>query len=143
MADEPDDDSELEADADQLVSDQPTVDAASPQTLRGEKARIRKENAESTVFWSRVVLSDPVGRREVWRLLQDAHTFETRFACGPNGFPQGDATWFHAGEQDFGLRLYQKLLALDPVLVMTMHKENDPRFMPPRPKRARRAQAGE
>lgn len=141
MADEPDGD-EFEDDADQLASEQPTVDAGNRQTLRGQKAGIAKEKAEGVVFW-RAVLTDSIGRCEVWRLLQDAHTFETRFACGPNGFPQPEGTWFQAGQQDFGLRLYQKLLALDPVLVMTMHRENDPRFMPPAPKRQRRSQAGE
>jgi hypothetical protein len=93
-------------------------------------ARQRKEGEE---FW-RKVLDSEIGRREVWNLLSDAHAFDTRFACGPNGFPQPEHTWFLAGGQDFGQRLYQKLLVIDLANVTTMHIEHDPRFVKPKPR---------
>ena len=99
-------------------------------------ARARKENAvelerrETEEFW-KAVFASPVGRREVWQLLQSCHTFEERFACGPNGFPQPEATWFHAGEQSFGLRLYQKLMRLDRAGLGIMHDEYDSAFIKP------------
>jgi hypothetical protein len=78
----------------------PQDNAGSGRELRRKRTRSRAELKESEEFWQRV-FADPVGRREVWRLLQAGHCFEERFACGPNGFPQTEATWFHAGEQAF------------------------------------------
>lgn len=103
-------------------------DAADLKTAEKLKRRLRKEAREAQAFW-RGVLADQIGRREVWRLLRDAHVFETRFACGPNGFPQPEATWFHAGEQDFGQRLYRALLRMDLAGVTAMHREHDQDFV--------------
>jgi hypothetical protein len=116
-------------------ADQETVDAANPARLRDRRKRevIEKENSDN--FWRRV-LSDPVGRKEVWKLLQAGHAFEERFACGPNGFPQTEATWFQAGEQAFVLRIYQSLLVLDRDAIALMHDEYDHRFGRRKPKRA-------
>ncbi len=127
----PDDDFDDGQDA-----EQETVDAANPARLRDRRRRadIEQENAER--FW-RAVLSDPTGRRELWKIIQAGHAFEERFACGPNGFPQPEATWFQAGEQAFALRLYQGWLALDPEAVILMHREHDHRFKPKKqPKKA-------
>lgn len=100
---------------------------------------IRREQAET--FWKQI-FANPVGRREMWALLQQTHPFETRFACSPTGFPQPEATWFHAGEQDFGLRLYHSWMALDPEGVMSMQREFDPRFQKrDGPKRKARGQS--
>lgn len=120
-----------------LPSAQPTVDAARPVSVRRqrEKANLAEENAQK--FWQRV-FADPVGRREMWNILQEAHTFNERFACGPNGFPQVEATFFHAGEQAFGLRLYQSWMLMDRAGVMLMHDEHDVRFIKPKPKRGKR-----
>lgn len=126
----PDDDDELEP----LPSDQPTVDAASVRTLRKRITKRELRQRESDGFW-RLVLGSTVGRRELWGLLAAAHTFDTVFACGPTGFPQSEATWFKAGEQQFGLRLYQSWLRLSPELVALMHAENDVRFAQPKSKR--------
>ena len=90
-----------------------------------EKARLRE--LEVLEFW-KAIMGHPTGRGIVWGLLQDAGTFEERFATGPNGFPQVEATWFHAGQQAFGLRLYQYLLKTVRSEIATMHDELDPRF---------------
>jgi hypothetical protein len=112
------------------VSDDPEVETPDAGSRSGvnkarEKARLRE--LETLEFW-RAIMGHPTGRGIVWGLLQDAGTFEERFATGPNGFPQVEATWFHAGQQAFGLRLYLHLLKIVRSEVATMHDELDPRF---------------
>ena len=104
-----------------------TEDASSKKRYRKSVREQKKTEMEAGDFW-RQVLAHPVGRREIWKLLSDAHAFNTEFACGPNGFPQVQATWFKAGEQGFGLRFYHSLLVHDRDGVFLMHDEYDPRF---------------
>lgn len=85
-------------------------------------------------FWKRV-LSEEVGREVMWEVLQGMHAFDTRFATGPNGFPQPEATWFAAGEQAAGWRLYDALRKADFEAVHVMHLEHDPYFEEKRRKR--------
>lgn len=93
--------------------------------------------AEAKFFWAQV-LGHPIGRREIWRLLEAMHPFETKFACGPNGFPQKEASWHALGEQQLGLRFYHSLLQLDRAGTLLMQDEHDPRFAKPeKPKRQR------
>lgn len=123
MNDEPDDQHD-----DGDGSDRPQIEnAASPKAQRRRKLTAKLRQREHEQFW-RAVLASETGRREIWGLLASAHTFEERFACGPNGFPQVEATYFHAGEQAFGQRFYQTLLILDLEGVRAMHAENDHRF---------------
>ncbi len=119
-----DEDDELPLDLDEPEA---TEDAGSPKRVRSKKQRLELAKREADRFW-RDVFANPVGRQEMWKLLQGCHTFEERFACGPNGFPQTEATWFEAGQQSFGLRLYQTWLARDPLAVAAMHREHDGRF---------------
>lgn len=128
----PDDDQESEVDA-----LQPTVSAADPAGKRRQETRIKREVREAREFWQSVFAS-PVGRREMWGILQAGHAFEERFACGPNGFPQPEATWFHAGEQAFVQRLGMSWSVLDRAGYFLMLDEHDPRFAKPRPPRKRR-----
>lgn len=130
MSDEPDTDDELEAGAEGQDGDQPPAndDAASPKQLRNKERRLAREARETQEFWSSV-FATPVGRREMWKLLTSAHTFDERFACGPNGFPQPEATWFQAGEQSFGQRVYRTWARDHRVEVLLMHDENDPAFV--------------
>lgn len=123
-----------------LPSEQPTVDASTRAGVRQQERKVDRERREGEEFWRRT-LADPVGRREIWRLLAGeggAHVFEERFAVGPNGFPQTEATWFAAGEQAFGLRLYQHLMRIDRAGVFLMHDEHDQRFAKPKPRRKSR-----
>jgi len=92
--------------------------------------RIERERREADVFWGGV-LADPVGRRELWRIIAGAggaHAFETQFPAGQVGFPDPNAAWYARGEQDFGLRLYHALLVRNAHAVALMHQENDTRF---------------
>ncbi len=102
-------------------------DAAEPKAVDKKKRRIKRDDKEAREFW-RKIFADPIGRREMWGILAQAHVFEERFACGPNGFPQAEATWFHAGEQALGQRLLQSWQIMSFVGVHLMLRENDPRF---------------
>lgn len=118
-------------------ADQPTVDAASPKGYRKQERKVDQDKRASEEFW-RGLIATPVGRREMWQLLagsMGAHAFSAEFASGPAGVPDPLATWYKRGEQDFGLRLYQKLLLLDSHAIALMHKEHDPRFATPSPRR--------
>ncbi|SDD94849.1 hypothetical protein SAMN05216337_1017127 [Bradyrhizobium brasilense] len=128
MSDEPDEpDDVVEPDAPD-GGEQANDDAASPKQHENKRRRIAREKQEALDFW-RAVFASEVGRREMFALLQSAHTFEERFACGPNGFPQPEATWFQAGEQAFGQRLYQSWARDHRAAVLLMHDENDARFV--------------
>jgi len=129
---------ENDEDGDQLevlAREQPTVDAANPSMVRGRKKKAELERLQGEEFWKRV-LSDPIGRREVWNLLQTCHTFEVKFGVGPNGFPNAEASFFHQGEQAIGQRFYQSLSIIDRAAVFKMHDEHDPRYARPVPQRS-------
>ena len=118
------------------ADEQTNDDASSVKGRARREKRIDRDEREAEHFW-RGVLSDPIGRRELWRVIaggSGAHAFEARFLSGPSGVPDPKATDYARGEQDFGLRFYHKLLALDPAAVAAMHAENDGRFA--KPKRA-------
>lgn len=127
-----DDDSE----SDDPASLQPTVDAGTRDGVRRQERKQDREHREAQEFW-RGIFATPIGRREMWRLLDALHPFEDRFACGPNGFPQSEATWFHAGEQSTGLRMYHAWLLIARDGVLMMQDEHDPRFAV-KPSRQRR-----
>jgi hypothetical protein len=130
----------LSDDDDQTASDERT--AAQPsdaeravldlkQPRRRKVDRVTNEQREADEFWKGLLNQSPIARRELWRLVGEsvgAHIFETRFPCGPVGFPDANAAWYARGEQDFGLRLYLHWLRLDPLAVAKMHQENDSRF---------------
>ncbi len=113
-----------------------SFDAGDPAQV-GKRATVQQiKDRESARFWQEIFES-PVGRREMWLLLAAANPFNPAFQCGPNGFPQPEATWFTAGQQALTLRMYQTWLSKFPLAVMEMHRENDSRFMP-EPKRPRK-----
>ena len=92
-----------------------------------EKARVRKriEELESRRFW-RGVFNDPVGRREMWTLLNDVGTFQTKFMCTPVGFPDPNATWFEAGKKSVGEWLMKLMLRKARAGFLRMQEEFDP-----------------
>lgn len=99
--------------------------AVDPKGNREAKRRMRKAEREALAFWQSV-FADPVGRREMWGILQACHAFEERFGCGPNGAPQPEATWLYAGEQKIGWQLYRSWMRLAPEGVFAMLQEHDP-----------------
>ncbi len=122
----------------ETTSDVATVDSATAGGVRGQRKKAERERNEAIVFWQGL-LRDPVGRREVWLLLNvHLHAFNANFATSPNGAPYQEAAWYHRGRQDAGLELYHRLFALDPAGILAMHKEYDPRFAEPPKPRARR-----
>lgn len=105
--------------------------AADETALAAQRSRNRSYAKQREAFW-RALLADPVGRAEIWNIIGvEAHAFETRFGCGPNGFPQTEATWAAYGEQMLGQRLYQTLQTLDFEGAFLMLSEHDPRFKKP------------
>lgn len=121
---------------DPTPAEERTVDAGSEAGVRRQRRRQKDAADEERDFW-RAVFATPVGRREIWKILQeDMHAFDTRFGVGPAGTPDSNATWYHRGQQDMGLRFYHRWMAIDPAAVIQMHVENDPRFAQPRRRRA-------
>lgn len=109
-----------------------TTDLTDPKAQRRARNRVKREGQEAESFW-RAVFANKVGRHEMWRLIhEDCHGFTPPFACGPNGFPNSQATWFQAGQYTLGQRLYQRFLRIAPEDVLKMHQENDPAHMKPR-----------
>ena len=104
--------------ADEIVSE-------SGRKRRAQKIRIREKQVKE--FYERV-FADPVGRLVFWNILEACHFKETKFACGPGGFPQPEATWFKAGEQAVGDRLYRTFRKHARSGVMLMEDEHDPDF---------------
>ena len=121
-------------------ADQP-FDAGDPAQVGRRATAKQLRERESARFWEQVFGSE-VGRREMWGLLAAANPFNPAFQCGPNGFPQPEATWFKAGEQNLTLRMYQTWLSKFPLQVIQMQRENDPRFMP-EPKKPRKRREAE
>lgn len=123
MSDEP-----LDTDAPQPATALDDTDsAADPEQHQRKRVRKKTAEQEASEFWAQVMAS-AVGRREVWKLLQDAGTFAVTFACGPTGAPQPEATWYHNGQRDYGLGLHKMLLRRDPQSLALMHQEHDPDF---------------
>ena len=131
--------SESGEDGDAAPALAPTVNAANNESNRARKERIELEAMQAKAFWIEV-LRNPVGQRELYRLLEAGHVFEGgfAFACGPAGFPQDCATWFRAGQKDFAERFYLKLAEIDRAGVLAMHDAHDPRFPKPKPIRKRK-----
>lgn len=121
------DDDHLPPDAEEAADNGDVGDA---KVVRRRKKEVADRRDESGAFW-RQVFSTPSGRREMWGLLNAANTFTTKFGCGPNGFPQPEATWFNAGERAYGQRLYHSWLILDRDGVNKMLDEHHPDFKKP------------
>lgn len=108
-------------------TEQPTVDAASPATLRKARRTKRSQEREAAEFWD-AVFSSEVGRREMWKLLANAHPFETKIGSSPAGFPDERASWIYHGEQQLGLAVFLNWQHHYPDGVRLMLSENDSRF---------------
>ena len=104
------------------------LDAADERALRRHQNRLKRQAREARRFWN-AVFANPVGRREMWGVLEALKAFEVNFACGPNGFPQPEATWFKAGRQSVIRDLHSRLQMLDHGAVYDMLCENHPAFV--------------
>jgi hypothetical protein len=108
-----------------------STDAADPVQYRKRVTKAALHHRKVVAFWQSV-FADPIGRAEMWAILQSAGTFDDRFGVGPNGFPQPEASWFHMGARSLGLRLFQSWQALAREGVFLMQDEHDPRFSAPK-----------
>jgi hypothetical protein len=122
---------------DQEQPDTAAVDAADPVAHRKRLTKAALRHRDIQRFWQSI-FSDPIGRAEMWGILQQAGTFDDRFGVGPSGFPQPEASWFHMGARSLGLRLFQSWAALAREGVFLMQDEHDPRFTRPKMPRAQR-----
>ena len=67
----------------------------------------------------------------MWGVLEALKAFEVNFACGPNGFPQAEATWFNAGVSNSGQRLFLSWLKIARPGVLAMLDEHHRDFAKP------------
>ncbi len=102
-------------------------DRAAEIQRRALAARRRWEARETQRWWQRT-LSDPIGRAEIWRILDELNSFRTNFPVAPAGVPDHYAIWFNHGRSTYGFELHQHLMVAAREEVMTMHDECDPRF---------------
>ena len=117
-------------------SQQVTVDASSITQFNDIKDEQKRHEREGAAFWQGVFAS-PVGRREVWKLLNKFNTFKTVFADHGAGFPDNNETWYAHGQQMTGLGLYQTWIVKHTAEIGLMHQENDERLKLPTPKRGK------
>ncbi|MBB3453902.1 hypothetical protein FHT86_002158 [Rhizobium sp. BK313] len=125
MEDDDDDIPPFEDGTEEPLPEQPN--ASSRKTVETAKKKQNRHKREAKAFWQ-AVFADPIGRREMWSILRAAHINETVFACGPNGTPQPEATWYKLGEQQFGQTLLRSWTILDRDGVFLMQDEHDPAF---------------
>lgn len=122
MSDDEDDDFQ-----EPTLEEPPKFDAGDPKAVGKRKADLKLRDEEGRRFWN-AVFASRVGRREIYGLLRSCSAFDQRFACGPNGFPQPEATWFQAGESEWGRRMREQWCVERPAEFALMLRENDPRF---------------
>lgn len=149
MSDEPEftikiigeDGAEKFADAPQ-PTDQTTVDAASVEEFH-KKEDENERKARELRELEAALFANVTGRRLLWSLLAPLHPFTTTFGESPVGFPDVNATFYHLGQQQAGLAMYQKWHALHPNEVAAMLRENDTRLMPPVADKKKRKKRGD
>lgn len=109
--------------------------------LRSQRKRVDNEADQAAKFW-REIFATTIGRRELWKLLQasqpDGDVFTPPFACGPNGFPQPEATWMRAGQYALGQHIWRYWLEHAPDGAVLMLEEHDRRIAAAR-KRSRKS----
>lgn len=82
--------------------------ASNEQDVKDQEDKTKIEAREAAQFW-RAALADPVGRREIYKVLNLSEAFSAPFAAVGVGFPDPHATFFRAGQISIGQRFYQML----------------------------------
>lgn len=124
-----------EPEHDELDDDDPVDEQLAEDNRKLTEIEIRRAEAEQ--FWKQI-FAHPVGRREMWGILDNGSAFEDRFGASPTGFPDPLASYGYAGEQRLALRLYHSWQILSPEGTLLMMQEHHPAFKKPeRPKRKR------
>lgn len=130
--DEYEDVPEIETRDEAATDDTPSATDTRDMARRRNTKKFQEQQV--TEFWQRI-LGDPIGRRVMWGILDGFHAFETKFACTPAGFSSPESTWFHAGQQDCGLRLYHTFMRFDLEGTNRMLQEYHPDFVKSKGKR--------
>lgn len=99
-------------------------DDAEKRKVERKRTKAAREADEDLRFW-RDCLASHIGRRALYRMFEQAGLWTQPFACGPNGFPQPEATWFKAGERALAGRLHDFLQIVDHGAVYDMLCENN------------------
>ncbi len=117
-------------------SDRPTVDAASVEQFHAKEDEAERKARELRELEA-ALFAHETGRRLLWGILDLLHPFRTTFGETPVGFPDGNATFYHLGQQQAGLALYRKWHAAHPDEVAMMMRENDVHLRLPAEKKTR------
>lgn len=110
------------------ITDPGTVNVADPASVKAAQRRGKRREDDATLFW-RTVLADPIGRREMWQILQSGGAFDQRYGVTANGSPEPIETQRQEGEQRFSFRLYLSWLRLDPEGMAQMMREHHPALL--------------
>lgn len=135
------DDGELKHPDAPQPSDQPTVDAASVEEFHKREDESERKVREVRELEA-LLFANETGRRLLWGLIAPLHPFTTTFGESPVGFPDTNATFYHLGQQQAGLAMYQKWHALHPNEVAAMLRENDTRLQPAAADKKKRKKGG-
>lgn len=101
--------------ADDSIEDWTEEDDLSEEKAEKEKAQILESVEKSDLHW---VLSDPRGRRFLWRLLSERGVFEQSWVAG-----SFDVTAFNEGQRSLAIKLYCEICAVDEELYLKMMRE--------------------
>ena len=87
-----------------------------------EEERERKQREEIKVAFLRQLLGSEPFREWLLSLLTEFNTFGNTFAATPVGFPDNNATWFHAGMKAAGWRIWEEFDGAAPDLAGLMRR---------------------
>lgn len=108
---------------------EPTIDAGDLASVR-RQVRVRaKQTVDEAEFWQ-AILSTEQGRRELWRMLAEAGTFDHRSGISANGSFDPVLSAFHAGQKALGNHFFSRWLSYSQADVLQMLVENQPGAKP-------------
>jgi hypothetical protein len=110
-----------------LPSDE-IANAADEKGIRRQKTKSTRAKNEAAEFW-KLVFESPVGRREMWGILQNGDAFGERYKVAADGSYDPVLAARHAGEQALAFRLYLTWMKFAPGSVALMVQENDPQMV--------------
>lgn len=93
-----------------------------PEQEKAEEKR-RAEDAELRRLFLVNIIGNPMFRGWLMEKLTQLGTFENRFACGPVGFPDPNATFFELGRKQAGLDLLEEFEKAAPDYIILMKRE--------------------
>lgn len=99
------------------LADTSIEDALDPGAAerREDEDRGRKRQHERRRQWLIQIMQHPEGRIWLKEVLDEFHAFETRFAAVNGLAPDQYGTWFRAGVQQCGWKLWEQFDEADPV----------------------------